>query len=184
MATAVYLYKHDIECCMMFRSCLEDPLFQVIIDTLQIINYVTNPVPGGNKIFLHLYYEKIKQKFFIFVLKKYWLYLTNTNTSSRYHKNRLIPLILILKCQYITNQNSSNYTHLPMHICKLIHHCNCIHKQNRSGPQIITLNNYIKKQIHGHKTNTWKQHFDKIDHKHNYPIKTTYTTEQKHSLQN
>ena len=33
----------------------------VIIDTLQC--YKFNPVPGRNKNFLHLYYEKIKQKF-------------------------------------------------------------------------------------------------------------------------
>ena len=32
---------------------------------------------------------------------------------------------------------------------------------------MITLNNHINKQIHEHKTNTWKQHRDKIDHKHN-----------------
>ena len=44
---------------------------------------------------------------------------------------------------------------------------NHTHKQNRSYPQIITLNNHINKQIHEHKTNTWKQHLDKIDHKHN-----------------
>ena len=54
-----------------------------------------------------------------------------------------------------------------MHIHKLIHHHNHIYKQNRSDPQIITLNNHINKQIHEHKTNTWKQHLDKIDHKHN-----------------
>ena len=28
----------------MFGSCLEDPLTPVIIDTLKIINYVTNPI--------------------------------------------------------------------------------------------------------------------------------------------
>ena len=39
--------------------------------------------------------------------------------------------------------------------------------QNRSDPQIITLKNHINEQIHEHRTNTWKQHFDKIDHKHN-----------------
>ena len=54
-----------------------------------------------------------------------------------------------------------------MHTHKLIVHCNHIHKQNRSDPQIITLNNHINKQIHKHKTNAWKQHLDKIDHKHN-----------------
>ena len=58
------------------------------------------------------------------------------------------------------NHNSSNHTHLPMHIRKLMHH-------SRSDPQIITLNNHINKQIHEHKTSTWKQHLDKIDHKHN-----------------
>ena len=60
-----------------------------------------------------------------------------------------------------------NYTHLPMHICKLIHHHNHIYQQNRSDLPIFTLNNHINKQIHEHKTNTWKQHLDKIDHKHN-----------------
>ena len=54
-----------------------------------------------------------------------------------------------------------------MHICRLIHHRNHIRKQNRSDPQIITLNNHINIQIHEHKTNTWKQHLDKIYHKHN-----------------
>ena len=49
------------------------------------------------------------------------------------------------------NHNSTNHTHLPMHICKFIHHCNHIRNQ------IITLNNHINKQIHKHKTNTWKQ---------------------------
>ena len=29
------------------------------------------------------------------------------------------------------------------------------------------LNNQINKQIHERKTKTWKQHLDKIDHKHN-----------------
>ena len=29
------------------------------------------------------------------------------------------------------------------------------------------LNNHINKQIQEHKTNTWKQHLDKIEHKHN-----------------
>ena len=65
------------------------------------------------------------------------------------------------------NHNNTNHTHLPIHICKLVHHHNHIHKQNRPDPQIITLNNHINKQIHKHKTNTWKQHLDKIDHKHN-----------------
>ena len=65
------------------------------------------------------------------------------------------------------NHNSTNHSHLPMHICKLIHHHNHIRKQNRSNLQIITLNNHINKQIHENKTNPWKQHVDKIDHKHN-----------------
>ena len=49
----MYIYKHNIEDCTMFGSCLEDPLFLVIIDTLQIINYVTNPIQlqEGTKIF-------------------------------------------------------------------------------------------------------------------------------------
>ena len=54
------------------------------------------------------------------------------------------------------NYNSTNHTHLPMHICKLIHHHNHIHKQNRLDLQMITLNNNINKQIHEHKTNTRK----------------------------
>ena len=54
-----------------------------------------------------------------------------------------------------------------MHIRKFIHHRNHIPKQNRSDPQIITLNNHINKQIHEHKTNTRKHHLDKFDHKHN-----------------
>ena len=53
------------------------------------------------------------------------------------------------------------------HIRKLIHHHNHIHKQNKSNPKTFTLNNHINKQIHEHKTNTWKKHLDKIDHKHN-----------------
>ena len=50
-----------------------------------------------------------------------------------------------------------------MHICKLIHYRNHIRKQNRSDTQNITLNIHINKQIHEHKTNTWKQHLDKIN---------------------
>ena len=38
---------------------------------------------------------------------------------------------------------------------------------NRLDPQIITLDNYINKQIHEYKTNIWKQHHDKTDYKHN-----------------
>ena len=45
------------------------------------------------------------------------------------------------------NHNSTNHTHLPMHIHKPILHRNHICKQNRSDPQIITLNNHINKQI-------------------------------------
>ena len=41
------------------------------------------------------------------------------------------------------NHKSINCIHLPMHICKLIHHCYHVHKQNRSDPQIFTLNNHI-----------------------------------------
>ena len=65
------------------------------------------------------------------------------------------------------NHNNTNHVHLPMHICKLIHHRNLICKQNRSDPQIIIVKNHINKQIHEHKTNTWKQYLDKIDHQHN-----------------
>ena len=42
-----------------------------------------------------------------------------------------------------------------------------MYKQNKSDPQIITLNNYINKQTHEHKANTWKQLLNKIDHKNN-----------------
>ena len=41
------------------------------------------------------------------------------------------------------NHKSTNHTHLPMHIHKLIHN----RQQNRSNPQIITFNNHINKQI-------------------------------------
>ena len=54
-----------------------------------------------------------------------------------------------------------------MHIRKLIHHRYHIRKQNRSNSQIITISNHINKEIYEHKTNTWIQHLDKIDHKHN-----------------
>ena len=63
-------------------------------------------------------------------------------------------------------------------------------KQNRSDPQIITLSNHINKQIHEQKTNSWKQHLDKIDHKHDPHslwgtiAKLSNTTEQKHLLWN
>ena len=58
-------------------------------------------------------------------------------------------------------------TFLLLHIRKFIHHCNHTRKQNRSESQMITFNNHINRQIHEHKTNTWKQHLDKIDHKYN-----------------
>ena len=48
-------------------------------------------------------------------------------------------------------------TTIPMHIRKLMHHRNHIRKQNISDAQIITLNNYINKQIHKH-----KKHLKKI----------------------
>ena len=38
---------------------------------------------------------------------------------------------------------------------------------NKSDSQIFVLHRFIKKEIHEHKTNTWKQHLDKSDHKHN-----------------
>ena len=59
--------------------------------------------------------------------------------------------------------SKGNHINLPMHICKLIHQPN-IFAYIR---QIITLDNHIKKERYEHKTNTWKQHLDKIDHKHN-----------------
>ena len=49
-----------------------------------------------------------------------------------------------------------------MHICKLIHHHSHICKQKTSDSQSITVN----KQMHEHKTNTWKQHLDEIGHRH------------------
>ena len=91
-------------------------------------------------------------------------------------------------------QHSTNHTHSPIHIHKLIQCCNHIHKQNGSEQQIITLNNYINKQIHEHKANTWK----KIDLEHNLhslwgtiaklsnkqQLTQQNRTEQKHLLQN
>ena len=56
-----------------------------------------------------------------------------------------------------------------MHVHKLNHHRNNNHKQNRSDPQIMTLNNQKNKQIYEHKTNIWKQNLYKIDHKHCLP---------------
>ena len=93
--------------------------------------------------------------------------------STNVHKvnKHLIKAILNADRLFIPkgNYNSSSHIHLPMYrpICKLIHHGNHICQQSRLDPQIITLNNYINKQIHEHKTNTWKQHLDKIDHKPN-----------------
>ena len=115
---------------------------------------------------------------------------TNAHEANMRH---LIKAILDADRLFILkeNHNSTNYTHLPMHIRKLIHHRNHICKQNRSDPQIITLNNHINKQIHDDKTNTWKQHLDKIDRKHNpHSLWATITklfnkkhaTEQKHSF--
>ena len=61
---------------------------------------------GKQKFFIFIL-QKNKKKFYIyFVLKKYRQVLaifTDTNTTSRYHKNRPIPPILILKYQYITS---------------------------------------------------------------------------------
>ena len=115
------------------------------------------------------------------------MFMWRTNTLSR--KILEADRLFIPKGDH----NSTNHTHSLMHICKLIHHCNHICKQNRSDPHIITFNNHINKQIHEHKTNTWKQYLDKIDHKHNPHSlwgtiaklsnkKPHYTTEQKHSL--
>ena len=86
--------------------------------------------------------------------------LKQTNILSR-------QFFMLTNSSSLKKSNSKNHTHLPMHIQKRIHHCNHISKQNKLEPQIITLNNHINKQIHKHKTNTWKQHLDKIGHKHN-----------------
>ena len=119
------------------------------------------------------------------------------NTNVHEANKHLIKAILDADRLFIPkrNHNSTNHSHLPMHISKRIHHRNYIRKQNRSDPQIITLSNHIKKQLHEHKAKTLKQHLDKIDHKHNPHSlwgtiaklsnkKTTYTTERKHSLRN
>ena len=58
-----------------------------------------------------------EQKFFIFVLKKYWqisAVFTDTDTTSQYHKNRPIPPIPIpiLKYWYITIFITTNYHHI------------------------------------------------------------------------
>ena len=81
----------------MFGSCLEDPLPAVIIGTLQIVNYVTNPIQFqvGTKIFIFILCFKS--------IGRYWLYLTNTDTTTQYHKNRLIPPILMLKFWFISS---------------------------------------------------------------------------------
>ena len=49
----------------MFETCLEDPLPLVIIDTLQIVNYVTNLIlfQGGTKIFNVYTMKKFNKKF-------------------------------------------------------------------------------------------------------------------------
>ena len=52
----------------------------------------------------------MKQKFFIFNLcsksiGRYQLYLTDTNTTTRYHKNRPILPIPILQYRYIPNHD-------------------------------------------------------------------------------
>ena len=98
------------------------------------------------------------------------LKISSTDTKNVHEANKhFIKAILdvnrLLSLKEITR--STNHTHLLIHICKLIHHRNLLCKQNRSDSQIISLNNHINKQIHEHKTNIWKQHLDKIDHKHN-----------------
>ena len=64
---------------------------------------------GEQKFFISIQQKK-NQKFYIyFVLKKYRqvsAIFTDIDTTSRYHKNRLIPQIPILKYWYITNMNS------------------------------------------------------------------------------
>ena len=94
---------------------------------------------------------------------------TEPSTNVHDANKHLITAILNTNKLFIPkgNHSSINHTHLPMYIHKLFHHCKHVWKENRSDPQIITLNNNINKQIHEHKTNTWKQHLDKIDHKHN-----------------
>ena len=81
----------------MFGSCLEDSLPLVIIATLQTGNYVTNPIQLEGE-----------QKFFIFILclesiDRYWLDLIDTDATSRYHKNRPLLPIPILKYCYISS---------------------------------------------------------------------------------
>ena len=62
----MYIYINTI---LSVIRCLgpvwKTALFLVIIDTLQIIDYVTNAIQlqGGNKNFLYLFYEKYNKKF-------------------------------------------------------------------------------------------------------------------------
>ena len=101
----MYIYINTILCVTQCLSPVwKTALSLVIIDILQIVNYATNAIQfqGRNKNFLCLFYEKIYQKNFIFILcliriDRYRLYLTNTGTTTRYHKNRPIPPIPILK---------------------------------------------------------------------------------------
>ena len=64
----------------MFGFCLEDLLPLVIIDTLQIVNYVTNPIlfQGEQKFFIFILGKNNKKFYIYFVLKsirRYQLYL-------------------------------------------------------------------------------------------------------------
>ena len=62
----MYVYMNTI---LSVTRCLgpawKTALSLVIIDTLQIINYVTNPIQfqGGNTNFSFLFYEKYNKKF-------------------------------------------------------------------------------------------------------------------------
>ena len=51
---------------MMFGSCLEDSLPPVIVDIVQMVNYVTNPIQfrgGGTKTFYIYAMKKYNKKF-------------------------------------------------------------------------------------------------------------------------
>ena len=78
------VYNHNIECCTMFGSCVEDPLLQSLHYKSLIMFQIQSSSIG-------------EQIFFIFIL---CLKIKKHNTTSRYHKNRSIP---ILKYRYITN---------------------------------------------------------------------------------
>ena len=92
-------------------------------------------------------------------------------TDSLFQKKIATQIILTYPCLSATSSNTViTFTNKTNH------------------PQIFTLNNYINKKIHKHKTNTWKQQ-DKIYLKHNltslpqqiYPTKSYTQNKRKAS---